>query len=607
MRSVLAKSNSRLRFELATKSGHDFQGLFSFLLGELMDGTAQTKRLGRLDRMGLDAITVADDNATLQVAIQCKGFELLEYGGDQHKQCREEIAKYKAKGPPAAEYWLIVNRPIKDRTMRRELEADLAALVATGKAGKALLLDSAPTIDMLRDLATATLAQWAHDKRKELFEYYRSRMQFVQYIGDVPFNGKQQGPVAYIMTQVKKFFEGLPEHQTSKYRRPPKILVTSEFGFGKTSTLQALASRWIECGGHLIYVPAALLNDDAFKHTAGLADALLTLLMPDDIEISRLAFEVFRDALRSALAKSKDWIVLVDGLDENAAVYKANSLSALWNSMSELGVPAILSVRDELIETRPQEFIPDPKFRFAPKFEQLRLDDWPLALIARFVQLFSAARGGDEVPSYSAFRQIIESGRYVDVYGDIPKRPLFLGMLADDAWAGKEPARQLDRLYGQYFRKKFLLDRHSVAAGGIANRPSAIVDAFGGEEAAERLICVMQDAADDMLEITQLPSGRSAVHRDTIGEGRLRQIAEANGVPFVTIEDIAMHSLLQPAGRDPLTRERLMRFAHRSFQDWFLARQYVEKNRDLYFGLPGTVVRFIRAMQADLAAGNSLP
>jgi hypothetical protein len=50
-----------------------------------------------------------------------------------------------------------------------------------------------------------------------------------------------------------------------------------------------------------------------------------------------------------------------------------------------------------------------------------------------------------------------------------------------------------------------------------------------------------------------------------------------------------------------------MRFAHRSFQDWFVARQCVEKNRDIYLGMPGTAVRFFSAMQADLVAGGALP
>ena len=598
---------SRLRFELTTRSGHDFQGLFSILLGELVDGTAQTKRLGQLDRLGIDAITIGPDGASYQVAIQCKGFEVPEYGADQHKQCRAEIAKYKSVGPSTGEYWLVVNRPIKDREMRRELEADLAALVADGRAQKAVLLDSEPMIRKLVQLASAKVAEWAIEKQNELFKYYKSRMEFVQYIDDVPFNQSDRNPVAFLLRRIKTFFENLPEHQTSKYRKPPNFLVTSEFGFGKTSALQALASKWIEGGGHLVYVPAALLNGEAFVNTASLADALLAFIVPEDVEVSDLAHELFRNTLRKVLAKSTDWLVLIDGLDENAAALKASSLVALWNSMADLGVPAIVSVRDEVVETRRAEFFPDAELRVGPEFERLRIGDWPDDLIARFVRLFSASRGGNECPSFSAFRRLIEGGKYLEAYGDIPKRPLFLGMLAEDAWAGKEPARHLHRLYGQYFRKKFDFDRYSMAARGTGNRSSAIVDKLGAEEAVERLICVMQDAADDMLLITKTDDGRLAEHGDSIGERQLRRIAENNEVPFVTIEDIAMHSLLQPAGRGLISRERMVRFAHRSFQDWFLARQYVAKNRDFYLGLPRTVIRFIDAMQADLKAGAGLP
>jgi hypothetical protein len=47
----------------------------------------------------------------------------------------------------------------------------------------------------------------------------------------------------------------------------------------------------------------------------------------------------------------------------------------------------------------------------------------------------------------------------------------------------------------------------------------------------------MQDAADAMLDITESPEGRSAVHRDTISEEELRTIAGKRGIPFIQIED----------------------------------------------------------------------
>jgi hypothetical protein len=216
--------------------------------------------------------------------------------------------------------------------------------------------------------------------------------------------------------------------------------------------------------------------------------------------LSNLALQAFRDTLLDILVKSKDWLLLIDGLDENAAAFKSNTLSTLWGSIADLGIPAILSARDELVDIRQTEFFLDPKLRVAPAFERIRLNDWSDALILQFVVLFAATHGGNEPPGFIAFRQLIGSTRYQEIYGDIPKRPLFLGMLAEDAWSGNEPARQLHRLYGKYFRRKFLLDRRSMAASGAEKRPSAIVDALGHDEAVERLIHVMQDAADRMLD-----------------------------------------------------------------------------------------------------------
>jgi hypothetical protein len=282
----LGKSISRLRAELSQKSGHDFQNLFGMLLGELLEGSSLTRKMGHYDQAGVDVLVIKNDDE-IGTAIQCKGFELLDYGPDQHRQCRREIAKYINKGPPAREYWLVVNRPITDRPLRMELEADLGRLVASGKAGKVELLDREPMQVRLRKLAGERLAAWADAKRVELFSYYESRLRFVQYIASVPFNCDpvRIDPAAHIGGLLRKFFDGLPQHRTGKYRRAPKFIVTSGFGFGKTSTLQALARNWIESGGHAIYAPAALLDEDAFKHAAGLTDALLEFLIPDNAEI----------------------------------------------------------------------------------------------------------------------------------------------------------------------------------------------------------------------------------------------------------------------------------------------------------------------------------
>ena len=583
-----------------------------------MDGSAETKRLGLLDQAGVDTFILDAGDDSLRTVIQCKGFEVFDYGIDQHRQCRDEVAKFLAKGPRAVHYWLVINRSIKDRAQRKELEGDLAGLVANGKVTKAELLDLEATVKRLTELAIARLFSWSEIKRRELFEFYGSRMHFVRHIGSVPFNETMSDPTSFVLERFDSFFKGLAEHQTGKYRNAPKFLITSEFGFGKTTTLHAVSQRWIDSGRHLIYAPAALLGHQAFVNASGLADGLLHLIIPDDADLSALAMQEFRNALRSILTRSKDWLLLIDGLDENSDAFRANSLAALWGSIADLGIPALLSARDELVELREAEFTYNPILRIGPTFDRIKLNDWDDRLIAEFVSLYAAAARAetamtgpqtsqDDPAGFREFRSLIATSRYNEVYGDIPKRPLFLGMLVEDAWKGHEPARYLHRLYGTYFRSKFDLDRSSMAARGIQRRPSAIVDALGDMQTREILIRVMQGAADQMLEITGPPNARSATHRDTIGERKLREIAAGLGIPFAQVEDVAMHSLLQPSGRDPVTRERLLRFAHRSFQDWFVARQFAETGRDIYMGLPRSALQFLAAMRADLAAGEPLP
>jgi hypothetical protein len=133
------------------------------------------------------------------------------------------------------------------------------------------------------------------------------------------------------------------------------------------------------------------------------------------------------------------------------------------------------------------------------------------------------------------------------------------------------------------------------------------VDAFGSEEASDRLMRVMEDVAAKMLVVVDIGTQAMATPRDTITEGELRNLGMEHSVPSFQLEDLLMHSLLQPAGRDAVSRERLIRFAHRSFQDWFLARCFARKGGTFDFKLPPTASRFWFAMRADLEAGEALP
>lgn len=573
-----------------------------------MEGVAQSKKLGILDQSGIDAFVIKSDGDAPQLVVQCKGFEVFEYGRSQHTQCLAEIKKFALSGPITPEYWLVINRPIIDRAMRDEILAGLNGLVVDGRALKVELLDGAHMHARLEELAKAQLMRWGDAKRSELFAYYAERLEFVDYIPDVPFNRSHAKPAEYIDRALSDFIKSLPAHKTGKYRRAPAFIVTSSFGFGKTSTLHAVAKNWVETSRFVIYAPAALLDGSAFHTTAGLAEAILEFLIPDDAEITDLVHDFLRDVLRATLGISKNWLLLIDGLDESPWAFDSNSIASFWLSLVNLGVPTVISARDELVENRKAEFFPDKKFKVAPTLRRVSLDDWSDSLILQFVKLFARRRGGKEPEGFQRFRKLIEDGEYNSVYGDIPKRPLFLGMLAEDAWSDHEPERQVHRLYGKYFRLKLGYDRTSLAAAGISKRPSKIVEALGLEEATERILHTMQDAAVSMHDRAEeeFASLGSRYLDDIISETNLRTIADRNRLPVAQVEDVLLHSLLQPAGRDPATRERQARFAHRSFRDWFLARAYVEGRKEGR-QLPDAARRFFERMSSDVEAGGALP
>lgn len=604
------KGISRVRDALFTASDRGFEAVVATLLEGLIEHTGRSKPLGRLDRAGIDGYVYRDEDDSLRTAIQCKGFEVFEYGAKQHAQCRKEVTKYLAKGPITHEYWLVINRAITDRKMRAELIADLDILVAAGKAHHAELFDMAPFLTKLKELASERLTAWAEARRTELFQFYADGLEFVDYIRPVPFRSGKLfcDPVERMFTDALSFFDELPKSQTGKFRPAPKYLLTSSFGFGKTSTLHALAREWINSGKHLIYVPASFLDDKAFSNASGLANSLLRILLPDDVVLHDLVRRLVRDSLKQTLATSSDWLLLIDGLDESPWAFKPNSLSALWGCIRDLGLVAALSAREELVNSRPTEFGADAS---RVPFERLELLDWSDDLILQFLDRFALRQVGGAPQSFQELRQLCSAGQYMDVYGDIPRRPLFLGMLAADAWAGREPVRELHRLYGQYFRQKFLLDRSGAASGGLTKRPSSVVDAFGIDEALERLMRIMGGAAAYMIAPNKLAADRSPseflVQTDTIQEDDLKRIAAETGVEFLQFEELIMHSLLQPAGRDRITRARLSKFAHRSYQDWFLARHIALNGVGNLASPPEAVKRFLAPMILDLKRDRGLP
>ena len=111
----------------------------------------------QLDKAGVDLLTWTASLNAVDLAIQCKGFEVLghEVGTSQVNQWLGSIQAFATSGLTVATYCLLVNRPFPDSAMRAQLRAALDGLVHSGQAGRALLWD-------VHELVTA-----AHDTMLE--------------------------------------------------------------------------------------------------------------------------------------------------------------------------------------------------------------------------------------------------------------------------------------------------------------------------------------------------------------------------------------------------------------------------------------------------------
>lgn len=64
------------------------------------------------------------------------------------------------------------------------------------------------------------------------------------------------------------------------------------------------------------------------------------------------------------------------------------------------------------------------------------------------------------------------------------------------------------------------------------------------------------------------------------------------------------NSVIQTAGKDPATRDRLYKFANQSIFDWFIARAIVQWSLSLE--APSKVIEdFVHDMKAEIEAGGA--
>ena len=249
------------------------------------------------------------------------------------------------------------------------------------------------------------------------------------------------------------------EHEGARW-----TLLIGPFGTGKTTTvLQGVR----KAGHQAVYVRAEAMTDRGLGTGTNVllsrsVDAMGLFEDYDDQtanELGRLAGE----ALSSALRRGHTFVIVIDGLDENRMYSRPNGLRQLTNELAELRCPIILTTREEHFDSLRGNF--DRAFEnLSIKGGQsrdgrvLRLQLWSDDEVAAFIQGAIDQAVGDEANHLQLLLAGLRAGELRNHYGDLPRHPLFLQMILDEAINGEIIRRSRAELVMKWMERKISRD-----------------------------------------------------------------------------------------------------------------------------------------------------
>ncbi len=267
-------------------------------------------------------------------------------------------------------------------------------------------------------------------------------------------------------------------------------------------------------------------------------------------------------------------ILIIDGLDESAFLSRSGGMQTLFNILQPVRVPVVLSMRTEFWSERVAEFATvvgktgPPDARRNRRIRLVELLPWRDEEITRLLERHrDAAADGQERARLGELVAAVSSGEFERLFGDIPRRPLFLKLIVDSVAARGLPAQGVSKagLLRDWAQLKILRD--VVAPRRMGGGRAAIVG--DAESSATRLEIAweaMLEAAGAMTEVRQ-----GAVELLASCPWEEVRAATPRLATIVDPTGLFLHSLVLPLAGSGAPGARRLRFAHRSFQEFFLA------------------------------------
>jgi hypothetical protein len=576
----------RLSGELAESEGRGFQRKCLPLLRVIWPEAMHSTDLGGADSKGID-ILVWRDGALLPLVVQCKGFKVTEkeLGDSQIKQCSKSIESFSRSGFKAEMYILVHNREAKDEHFRHSIDTELEKLRQAGHARKAVCWDRQTFVKKILDAMLVMIKTKLLSERRTAGQNLAEEEQLPCVpLEAVPYSTALLEVDQYTKLKFSSEQENLADPADELFHGAHHFLsvLIGEFGVGKTTVAMRALSRK---DSKVLYVRGAELKDgivgtrDLLAATVDFDELLSHVPLEDREVVTRVARGtldyLFKDA-HSPL------VLLIDGLDESVFANRAGGLQWLFNCLWEVQVPVIVTTRTEHWYAQQTDLASSVGLRGkqvdAKRHQTIKLVElkpWTPAQIVLLARRFretlqeDTPRGRiDELVS------LVESGTYTEYYGDIPVRPLFLRLILETV--AEHGIHRVGRvgLLAEAINQKVLRDVDRPLRDGGRGRPPLFGEDRGRDAVLQTSWRAMYAAA--RLMVREVEGSVELLPHCSFDDLR-RSDPGLDDIRDATA--LVLHSLLVPtAARQPGMPVSL-RFAHRAFQEFLLARVLLDDPR----------------------------
>jgi hypothetical protein len=498
-------------------------------------------------------------------------------------------------------YLVVHNREGGNRAFSSEITQKLKRLVANGRVKRAELWDRQMLLsrccDRIEDILTAGL----RDHATYLLGHFQRLFDFGRfYLPEVP-----------VVESRLRFERGAPCTMTVAVPRasrdirrlllsPTKArwtLVTGAFGSGKTtSVLHAATSS----ESVILLVPCAVLSELSFRHSTNVVfEEVVKVLgaLGEFDNIDKEIYDEFGGAVLHRLLKVErsPYLLVLDGLDENSAFSNLRGLQQLSNQLAGLKCPIIMTTRREHLDAMFGDF----SFAFDELSTKLgrhrharllQLDQWEPEHVVRLVDQIVARASGTQKRRFLKFHDLLETGEYFSLYGQLPLHPLFLQFILEDiSLNGPRPAARCT-LIREWVERKIRRDRVSWAPEAIVTRPLPRESIDLGDF-VDRMARLLERAAFLMTR----PTSEGVELSESLDWASVRDEANRLFGPTDNPELLVLLNSVLIAQSHRVGAEFKVTFALRIFHEYFLA-SYLVANDLTDSGFPDSV----RALYSEI-------